>query len=219
MKRLLICLAMITACGFRASAQSDAPPNSQPNPYRTVENWFKMPEGRTWGSTSAVEIDRDGRSIWVAERCGANSCAASNLPSVLKFDASGKLVKSFGAGLLLFPHGIFVDRDGNVWVTDGQDDAPRQQGTVANTLAGPPPGATKGNQVFKFSPDGKLLMTLGKAGVAGEGPDTFNMPSAVLVAPNGQKGRCACATFRQQLFGRTFRAGPNGAPGATDCQG
>ena len=167
------------AASARQVAQSDLP-----NPYRTVANALVLPDGRAWGSTSAVEIDRDGRSIWVAERCGANSCAASNLPSILKFDASGKLVKSFGAGVLLFPHGIFVDRDGNVWVTDGQDDAPRAQGTAANTLAGPPPGATRGNQVFKFSPDGKLLMTLGTRGGAAA-PGFFYQPNDVLVAPNG----------------------------------
>jgi streptogramin lyase len=154
-----------------------------------------MPEGRTWGSTSAVEVDKDGKSIWVAERCGQNSCLdrttgqMSNLPSILKFDASGKLVKSFGQGMLIFPHGIFVDRDGNVWVTDGQDNAalpargaappPRGSGPI-----GPRPGATKGNQVFKFSPDGKLLMTLGKPGGAAE-PEFFYQPNDVLVAPNG----------------------------------
>ena len=70
------------------------PTNKLPNPYETIEGWAKMPEGRTWGSTSAVEIDRDGVSIWVAERCGANSCANSQLPSVLKFDANGNLVNS-----------------------------------------------------------------------------------------------------------------------------
>jgi streptogramin lyase len=86
---------------------------------------------------------------------------------VLKFDASGKLVKSFGAGMLVFPHGIFVDRDGNVWVTDAQG----KDG--------------KGHQVFKFSPEGKVLLALGKPGTAGDGPDTFNAPSSVLVAPNG----------------------------------
>src|SRR5262245_55926404 len=109
---------LLSAVGVAAlSAQEVAPTNSLPNPYRTIANYFQL-QGREWGSTSAVEIDKDGRSIWVAERCGANSCGGSNLPSILKFDASGKLVKSFGAGLLIFPHGIFVDRDGNVWVTD-----------------------------------------------------------------------------------------------------
>ena len=137
-----------------------------PNPYRTVESWFKLPDGRMWGSTSAVEVDRDG-NLWVAERCGANSCAGSNLPSILKFDASGKLLKSFGEGMFVFPHGIYVDPQGNIWVTDGQG----KDG--------------KGQQVFKFNPDGKVLMTLGKAGVAGDGPDTFNQPSDVIVAANG----------------------------------
>lgn len=180
--------------GVRAFAQTTTEPtNSAPNPYTTIENFFKMPDGRTWGSTSAVEIDKDGRSIWVGERCGANSCLdrttgqMSNLPSILKFDASGKLVASFGQGLLIFPHGIYVDRDGNVWVTDGQDDAPQPAQPApgaAATRAGPLPGSTRGHQVFKFSPQGKLLMTLGKAGGAAA-PDYFYQPDDVLVAPNG----------------------------------
>ncbi len=97
------------------------PTNDLPNPYQPVEHHFKMPAGRTWGATSAVDIDRDGRSIWVAERCGANSCLnratgqMSEFPSILKFDESGKLIASFGAGMLIFPHGIHVDREGNVW--------------------------------------------------------------------------------------------------------
>ena len=94
---------------------------------------------------------------------------------ILKFDASGKLVQSFGAGMFVRPHGIHVDREGNVWVTDAD----------FGTDGRDPNRNGKGHQVFKFSPDGQVLMTLGKAGVAGDGPDTFNMPSAVLVAPNG----------------------------------
>jgi sugar lactone lactonase YvrE len=158
---------MAVAALATASALAEAPPNAQPNPFRTVENWFKLPAGRMWGSTSAVDIDRDGTSIWVAERCGANSCAGKMDPPILKFDQSGTLVKSFGSGMFVFPHGIAVDKDGNIWVTDGQG----RDG--------------KGHQVFKFSPDGEVLMTLGKAGVAGDGPDTFNQPDDVAIAPNG----------------------------------
>jgi DNA-binding beta-propeller fold protein YncE len=140
---------------------------AQPNPYHVVENWARFPPGRTWGSSSGIGIDRDGKSVWVADRCGANSCAGKSDAPILKFDPSGNLVKSFGEGMFVFPHGLYVDHNGNIWVTDGQG----KDG--------------KGHQVFKFSPDGKILMTLGKAGIAGEGPDTFNQPNAVVVAPNG----------------------------------
>src|SRR5262245_37651494 len=155
-----------------ASGQSQ-PTNDAPNPYKTVEGWANLPEGRTWGSTSAVDIDKDGVSIWVAERCGANSCAGSQLDPILKFDASGHLVKSFGAGLLLSPHGIHVDHEGNVWVTDC---------ACTGGRGGGPAG--KGHQVYKFSPDGKLLLTLGTAG-GGKGESFFFQPNDVLVAPNG----------------------------------
>jgi sugar lactone lactonase YvrE len=169
-----VIVSLIALTASRANTQDDNQPvNDPPNPYTTVENWAKMPEGRKWGATSAVDIDPDGKSIWVAERCGANSCVGSNLPVVLKFDPSGKLVRSFGAEMFIFPHGIHVDRQGNVWVTDSIP--------LGNQPA--PPG--KGHIVVKFSPEGKVLMTLGKAGVTGEGPDTFNQPSDVITAPNG----------------------------------
>ena len=171
----------------QVGAQSTPPP---PNPYQTIANYFRLPDGRTWGATSAVEIDKDGRSVWVAERCGANTCfdyaasRMSTLPPILEFDRSGKLVASFGAGMMIFPHGIHVDRDGNVWVTD------RLPPTIAGAPAidpsgiGPAAGSTQGHQVYKFSPDGKLLMTLGKKGGAAA-PDYFYHPNDVLVAPNG----------------------------------
>ena len=167
-KAFLLIVVAVMGLGRPAPsfAQADSAPNSQPNPYRTIENWAKLPEGRTWGSTSSVGIAPDG-SIWVAERCGANTCAGSNLPPILHFDASGKLLRSFGEGMLVFPHGMYVDREGNVWITDAQG----KDG--------------KGQQVIKFSPEGKVLLVLGKAGVAGDGPDTFNQPSDVVVAPNG----------------------------------
>lgn len=154
------------------------PANDLPNPYDITRNWGVLPNGRTWGSTSAINVDRDGRSIWVAERCGANSCAGSNLPVVLKFDASGTLVRSFGAGMFIFPHGIHVDRDGNVWVTDARS-ANREE------LKSFPDARGKGHQVVKFSPEGKILLTLGRAGVAGDPPDYLSEPCDVITAPNG----------------------------------
>jgi sugar lactone lactonase YvrE len=165
--RSIFVVVLPAALALFAGAAGAQPQNSQPNPYRTVEGWAKMPEGRTWGSTSAVEIDRDGRSIWVAERCGANNCGDSTLPVLLKFDAEGRLVNSFAGGIFVFPHGIHVDPDGNVWVTDARG----KEG--------------KGHQVIEFSPEGKVLLTLGKAGVTGDGEDTFNQPSDVAVAANG----------------------------------
>jgi sugar lactone lactonase YvrE len=151
-------LPIAVMVGVTIGASLLAQDNSKPNPYRTIENWAKLPEGRSWGSTSAVEIDRDGRSIWVAERCGANSCAGKTDDPILHFDASGKLLKSFGSGMFLFPHGIAVDQDGNIWITDGQ---------AANG---------KGFTVVKFNPDGKVLMALDY---------TFNQPNDVAVALNG----------------------------------
>jgi sugar lactone lactonase YvrE len=196
----LTVVAVSALWGWSVFAQRDMKPtNDSPNPYRTVENYFKLPAGRSWGSTSAVDIDKDGKSVWVAERCGANSCfdpatgKMSTLDPILKFDETGKLVKSFGAGMIVFAHGIWIDRDGNVWITDGngnQVTPGRGRGRGADASAPPPPPPPPpdrpiGHQVFKFSPDGKVLLTLGKAGVTGDGPDTFNQPSDVITSPSG----------------------------------
>src|SRR5499425_1822299 len=122
-----IVAALAMSAGGAYTQGNVQPVNDLPNPYATVENWAKLPEGRTWGATSAVEIDKDGRSVWVAERCGGNSACldSANIDPILHFDAAGRLIKSFGAGMLVSPHGIYVDSDDNVWVTDYQDNAPR----------------------------------------------------------------------------------------------
>jgi sugar lactone lactonase YvrE len=145
-----------------------------PNPYREVDAaWGSLPDGRSWGAISAVHPSPDGLSIWVADRCGRNGCLGQDgVDMIFQFDLDGRLLRSFGAGLIALPHGMTVDGEGNVWVTD------------ATSFGDPPEGV--GQVVLKFSPAGELLMTLGKRGVGGSGRDTFFKPSDVLVAPGGE---------------------------------
>ncbi len=150
-----------------------------PNPTATViENWGDLPEGREWGSTAGVDIDPNDGQVWAYERCGAGSfgagvpvnCDSNPVDPVFKFDRNtGEVLANFGGGVMVTPHGIHVDADGNVWVTD---------------FAGNAEG-TKGHQVHKFSPDGELMMSLGTAGQPGTGPNQFNQPNDVVTGPDG----------------------------------
>lgn len=161
---LFLGLLLSFSC-FTASAQSGYT--------RGEGSWAKPPGGREWGAASAIYYAGNG-NIWVADRCGGNrgpgSCEdRTDVDPIMLFDQDGQLIRSFGAGLFVWPHGMFVDKDSNLWVTDA---------AVART-------GLKGNQVHKFSPDGRLLMSLGIAGVQGSGHYFFNAPNDVLVAPNG----------------------------------
>lgn len=138
-------------------AQDKADPNSAPNPYRMVDSVIQLPEGRKLGAPIGVEIDHsDGKTLWVFDRCGGDTYAGSNVAPIMKFDSLGNMTANFGAGLVNWPHGFYVDRNGDVWVTDAQA------------------GGGKGQIVIKFAPDGKLLMTLGKPGVPGDAPGMLN---------------------------------------------
>lgn len=159
-------LASLFLIAGGVAATAGNAPNSQPNPYRTIRDFFKLPAGRPMGSTSAVAIDHKG-NIWVADRCGVNDCAGSKLDPVMEFDKNGNFVKAFGAGKMLFPHGIFIDKDDHIWIADGHV------------------GRGIGDDVIEFDQTGKVLKILGKPGVSGNGPDTFHEPNAVLIAPNG----------------------------------
>jgi DNA-binding beta-propeller fold protein YncE len=162
--------AMAMLLAVPAAAQLDDP-NLVPNPYRTVPGvWADLPGEREWGATSGVYVAPDGKHIWVAERCGGNAGSCMENPGmdpIMLINSNGEVVRSFGAGMIVWPHGLHVDPDGNVWITDARGEN------------------GKGHQVHKFSPDGELLMSLGKPGVAGAGNDVFDGPSDVLVAPNG----------------------------------
>jgi hypothetical protein len=155
------------------------PTNEHPNPYQTINGFFELPDGRDWGSTSSVDIDPDGESIWVAERCSSNSCALSNVDSVIKYDKDGNILASFGGGMIIWPHGIDVDDRGNVWIADARL-------ASAAELAQNPNAAGQGGAVYKFSPDGELLMTLGSPGVIGDGTGpVLSEPNDVIVGPDG----------------------------------
>ncbi len=152
----------IGAFGQRVVAQS----NPAPNPYQSILEWAELPQGRSWGQMAALAIDSQG-NIWAVERCGGTTCDGRPEAPVIAFGPSGDAVSSLGAGIFVFPHGIAIDAEDNLWVTDGR-------------------GADgKGHQVIKFNPDGEIVMRLGTVGVAGETSDTFNGPAAVAIAPNG----------------------------------
>jgi sugar lactone lactonase YvrE len=174
--QLFAALATVLVLGSAAQAQ--------PNPYRLVDNWPKLPmsmNGGKFGEVIGVKPDHAG-NIWVLHRCfntvppGSATCVGrDDMPPILKFDPDGNLLASFGQGLLAFPHGFHLDHEGNVWVTDANGSE-----TVLGMSA-----KGRGQQVFKLDPTGKVLMTLGKAGVAGKGTDTFDRPTDVAIGANG----------------------------------
>ena len=169
---IVVAVFAVYAHGAYAQVGSQAP-NAQPNPYRTIENPLTLPEGREMGWVMGVEVDRNSGDVWLFDTCGGalQDCTTSTVPPIVRFDASGRFITSFGSGMFAHPHGLYIDGEGNIWAIDG--------------YGGNTPPDPRGHQVLKFSPDGRLLMTLGTAGVKGDGPDTFNTPSDVLVAPNG----------------------------------
>ena len=166
-------VVVVLLAGVEAFAQA------LPNPYRTVDGWAKLPDGRQMGAVGGVDVDPDGEHIWAVVRCDAtdperfgNECLDSDLDPVLKFDPDGDVVESFGGGMFIWPHGIEVDLEGNVWVTDA-------------VSAERTPEGTRGHQVIKFSPEGEVLMTLGTPGVPGRRCEPLRCPSDVVVADNG----------------------------------
>jgi DNA-binding beta-propeller fold protein YncE len=164
--RVLVAVLGMVAGGAAPAQKPDAPRNDLPQPYRTTRDWGELPPGIKWAAVTAVEPAPDG-TIYVVHRCFANSCAGRAEAPILKYDANGKLLKTWGERMFVFPHGASVDRAGNLWLTDARGEN------------------GKGHQVFKFSPEGRVLMTLGKAGVSGSGPDLFDQPTDVVVSPGG----------------------------------
>jgi sugar lactone lactonase YvrE len=257
---LLAGAAALVLAGVTAYTQNDVldparNPLPNPNPV-VIKGWGALPDGRMWGSTAGVDIGPDGH-VWAYDRCGANTClvAVEGKPGtinpmnpVFKFDRnSGKILAQLGGGKIVFPHGLHIDRDGNIWVADGNDNAPSAArgagrgagaagaaGAAAGRGAGgqavgralftPNPNATLGHQVWKFSPKGDVLMTIGKPGGA-IGDDCCYQPNDVIT---NQKGEIFIAeghdtgTGRIRKFSRdgkllkTFGS-PGAGPGQLSC--
>jgi sugar lactone lactonase YvrE len=192
---VLAATAILTAFASRTTVHSQ----TGPNPYRPVDGlqagqgpgrmggpWAKMPAGRKMGSPGGIEIDTDGVHLWAIIRCGNDNtplgsqtyCDGSDLNPILRFDQAGNIVSQFGSKQFSWPHGLHIDREGNLWITEA--------GNGQNTPGAPKPTKPIGHQVFKFSPDGKLLMTLGEAGVSGSDNTHFNAPSDVVTNASGE---------------------------------
>src|SRR5216117_3658861 len=189
---------ILVAYGVTGYAQdrTDAPapkPATLPNPYRLVPDWptlpasMKGPNGHKWGEVIRVHVAPNG-NIWVFHRCfndkpaGDATCLnrGEANPPILEFNPAGRLLKSFGVGLFAHPHGFTVDKDGNLWTTDTNDEE-----TILGMPARNAQGVTMGQEVLKISPTGKVLMTIGTEGVGGNGPYLFDRPTGVAVASNG----------------------------------
>jgi DNA-binding beta-propeller fold protein YncE len=152
-----------------------------PNPApKVTRNWGQLPAERKWGTSAGIDIDPLDGHIWAYERCGAGAaggaagggvnCETNVVDPIFKFNRNtGAVLANFGKGVMVTPHGIHVDRQGNVWIAD-----------FAGNEAG-----TKGHQVHKFSPKGQKLLSLGIAGKPGNADGQFNQPNDVVVGPDG----------------------------------
>src|SRR5262245_34323670 len=181
----IIAVAALYGEQLRAQARGGTPEtdkvqpvNSGANPYRVIRDWARI-DGRPWGGSNGVAIDRDGKTVWGTDRCSPGTtpgCLGTNANPVHHFDETGKEIRSFGGGMFVWPHGIHVDRLGNVWVTDARAPSEEERTKYPND-------ARKGSVVVKFSPEGKVLLTLGTPGVRGNPPRALTEPTAVLTDP------------------------------------
>jgi sugar lactone lactonase YvrE len=161
-KRVLaVTLVLIASAGVATIHSSKVRAADQK--YQLVENWAQLPPGMQWGVMSAVDIDSHG-TIYAFKRSEPGEKAGAMSSMVMVIDPHGKFLRSWGEHTFMSAHGLRVLRDGFIWITD-----------------------KTGDQVFKFSPDGELLMTLGKKGVAGDNDstDALNGPSDVVIGKNG----------------------------------
>jgi hypothetical protein len=214
-----VAVASLAVCP-NAQAPTETPVSKPtlPNPYRLVPEWptlpasMKGPNGRKWGEVIRVHAAPNG-NIWVFHRCfhdkpnGDATCVnrGDANPPILEFDPAGRLLKTLGVGLFAHPHGFTVDKDGNIWTTDTNDEE-----TILGMSAKNAQGVTMGQQVLKISPAGKMLMTIGTPGVRGNGPYAFDQPTGVSIAANGDIFVTDGHSGNQSKAGRVVKYSPDG---------
>ena len=189
----LLAAALVAAAHGQGGVEASVPKPTLPNPYRLVPDWptlpasMKGPNGKKWGEVIRVHVASNG-NIWVFHRCfndkptGDATCLnrGDANPPILEFSPAGRLLRRFGVGLFAHPHGFTVDRNGNIWTTDSNAEE-----TILGMPAKNAQGVAIGQTVLKISPEGKVLMTLGRPGVSGSGPDLFDRPTGVAIAASG----------------------------------
>jgi sugar lactone lactonase YvrE len=151
-------IVAMTACAIAlAVAGPSAQSGTSALPYKLVENWGPLPGGAAWGEVTGVVTTPKG-NILALRRSD---------PPLVELDPNGTVLKTWGDRMFVWPHGLRIDREGFIWVTDGRA------------------ADGRGQQIFKMTPEGKVVLTLGTKGVAGETPETFSGPCDVAFAPNG----------------------------------
>ncbi|HET9427482.1 MAG TPA: peptidyl-alpha-hydroxyglycine alpha-amidating lyase family protein [Allosphingosinicella sp.] len=159
--------ATLIALGLSIGGCAQPVSSQGPGSYQVIHGWPQLPEGRILGQATGVDIDSHGQ-VFVFHRANRMWSEDPALPVIAEptievFDAaSGRHRRSWGENLFLMPHGLTIDEQDNVWVTD--------------VLL---------HQVFKFSPSGERLLTLGEARVSGGDRTHFNLPTDVAVLPDG----------------------------------
>lgn len=154
----LVAMLLLTAC------DPAAPPREEVPELAVDTGWPTIPAGAKFGEVSGVDVDGEG-NIWMLHRAGrkwAEPFSEEPIPepTVFKFSPEGMLLAQWGAGVFVMPHGISIDPEGKVWITD-----------VAR------------EQVFRFSPEGTLELTLGEQGVTKQDAAHFGRPADVAFLP------------------------------------
>lgn len=139
------------------------------NSYVLVDDWPKLPDNFSLGSPTGLGLDNKGNiiafhrsgKVWKTMPISDLSVIKEN--TISKIDSkTGEILKSWGNNLFIMPHGLEVDNQNNIWITD-----------------------CGLHQVFKFDSSGNLLMTLGEAKVSGNDTEHFNLPTDVAVSADG----------------------------------